>query len=155
MPFCKECYYSCFGSTCFGCKKKIHGGVMKAAGQTWHKECFVCSDCNSPLEARFATRDGKPLCGGCCEIPTPSKAACKPVPRGKACPPNSTLPKAGARKTPSPAMIGSRGKSPPPAKSGTLPKIGIGRGGVAAAPSKSIASAKKAVMALSMDYSDL
>merc|ERR1719487_1546040 len=166
MPFCKECYSTRFGSTCHGCGEKIHGGVLKASGHTWHKECFVCCECQGPLETRFSTRDGKPLCNGCCMVP--SKAAPLPPANSeypasrKAGPPSRAA--GGARpKTPpsrkgrTPTPAGAQAKTPPPAKAGMLPKIGAGRGSIVKAAPKMVpmGTAKRTVEALSMNYSDL
>jgi len=153
IPFCKACYYTQFGSTCNGCGEKIHGGVLKAMGQSWHKECFTCGSCRGPLEAKYETRDDKPLCNACCAVPgraAPSPAATrKTVPSSRSA--GGVAPKAPM------ARAGAGARSSPAAKSSALPKIGAGRATVmkAAPPKVSMGSAKRAVESLSMNYSDL
>jgi len=148
--FCKDCYYEQFGSICAGCGERIKGGEFKAMGQTWHKECFVCSSCHGPLEARFATRDGKPLCSGCSR--GSGKAAAPPL--VAAAQRNASAAKAGGARSPPP-------KTPPKSgalvKAGSLamqPKAKIGACRTAA-PKIAVGSAKKVVDSLVMDYADL
>jgi hypothetical protein len=165
MPYCKDCYYSRFGSICHGCGEKIHGGVLKASGHTWHKECFVCSNCHGPLESRYATHDGKPVCAGCNMAPgrtSPPLArdglrppGVKSPPPGKAAP--ATRVGVGAKPRTPPPKAGARGKTPPPqGKAVSLPKIGAGRGGITkAVPKTTMAAAKRTMESMTMNYSDL
>lgn len=182
MPFCKDCYYNRFGEVCAGCGERIHGGTLNAMGKKWHRECFVCSACSGPLESRYATRDGRPLCGSCCQVPTgPEKGLAlspgdlrgvgagrrqrTPPPIGSKAPPPvgrtpPGRPPPSGRNTPPP--IGH--STPPPSGRGgapkakaTLPKIGAGRGVAKsrAAPKVAIGTAKKTTESLIMNYSDL
>lgn len=156
MPYCKDCHCEKFGSTCYGCGEKIRGGVMKAMGQTWHKECFVCGECRGKLEARFATRNGKPLCGSCNSSPMAKCNASQP----KAVPPKA----AAARNHP---RASQRNSPTPNASAPKLPAIAARPGpkanaaamsGVKVALAKQSAPkmvAKSQLDALIMDYSDL
>ncbi|CAD7950540.1 unnamed protein product [Amoebophrya sp. A120] len=80
--YCEGCHLQLFGKTCFGCKEKIQGTVMTAAGQTWHPLCFKCSECEKPLKGKaYQTLDesvagpGKALCGECAEEKAQEEAA--------------------------------------------------------------------------------
>jgi len=155
MPFCKDCFYSHFGDTCAGCGEKITGGVMKALDQTWCKDCFVCCDCRGPLESRYASCDGKPLCSNC-------KSTRDQVPGRPGLPSVHSSPGAHKASPARRAMEGPpskvgvpRAKSPPAARNGALPKIGAGRPTRAKAAPKSMGGAKRAMDALSMDYASL
>lgn len=153
MPFCKNCYYSQFGCTCHGCGEKIHGGVLKAAGHTWHKECYECKAATDDgYRHAPATRKAAPASRAT------SGARPKTPPHGgtRATPP----PKAGTRAMPPKA--GGRARTPPPeAKGGALPKIPAGRGAVMKASPKTMpktmpmGSAKRTVDYLAMSYADL
>jgi len=156
-PFCTDCYYEHFGETCGGCGLKIKGGVLKAVGKTWHQECFVCTDCKGPLESRFTTREGTPVCEKCsCTSRVPaaaSKAPSSGFGGARAGSIGRIAPKAGQNSTaPASRMSGA----------GTLVLGGArARGGsvakVAPAARKRvpITSAKKALDDLTMDYADL
>jgi len=149
MPFCKDCYYKSFGSTCSGCGEKIHGRVMKNAGQTWHEECWV------PAKGKAA-----PPVSGYRRPPAARNTAPTSRIAGSAHP-KTPPPKVGARaRTPPPAISGAQARTPPPVKSGALPKIGAGRGTVAKAtpnkvPMGVMGSAKSNVTALGMSYANL
>ncbi|KAI8070832.1 hypothetical protein BC940DRAFT_295670 [Gongronella butleri] len=54
-------------TTCPGCKKSLSTGpsVMVAAlGKKWHKGCFTCHTCRTPLDSvEFFEKDGNAYCG--------------------------------------------------------------------------------------------
>lgn len=79
MPFCSPCWLMRFGEDCAGCGQKIEGQVAKVCGKTWHKDCLACGECKGPLTAKFANRQGVPICENCTAGP---KAG--PGPKGKA-----------------------------------------------------------------------
>lgn len=175
MPFCKDCYYSQFGSTCAGCGEKIHGGVMKAMGKTWHKECFVCGGCGGPLESRYATRDGKPLCGACSQAPGRAAPQAPCGPRGVGAARRQRTPPPAGRQTPPPSGRSARTASQPPLSGRSTPPPAVrpgapkakpalkaaGQGVMGSRPPRAapkmvpIGSAKKTTESLIMNYSDL
>lgn len=184
MPFCKQCSAEKFGSVCYGCGQKIVGGVMKAMGQTWHRECFVCGGCGGKLEARFANRDGQPFCSKCSMLPTTSPIG-QGRPKRTTSQPNVIRNRTSANHTTArprtpPPMARPRTQTPPPAnrpkaqpkiaaaKSGPAPRFNprprtsattaAAHGGVPKTPATKRApfgTAKKAVDCLGMNYADL
>ena len=52
---------------CAGCGLKIKYDGLQALGQHWHKLCFVCQSCGSPLQGQFTKVDDKPCCLKCYE----------------------------------------------------------------------------------------
>lgn len=68
---CSECGVKslpkCGGGGQFGCGKPIQGGSkMRAAmGAKFHAECFMCSDCNSSITAKFFAVKACLYCEGC------------------------------------------------------------------------------------------
>lgn len=168
LPYCKSCYTQKFGSTCHGCGEKIQGGVLKAAGHTWHKECFSCSSCKGALQAKFVVREGKPLCADCSGATggaSPARALASKAPPASRAGPNATSTAAA----PHAAKAGARLRTPPKAASKASAKAGsartstalVGAGGALMkaapkpAPKKSSGSAKKAVDDIISDYASL
>lgn len=145
MPFCNDCYYSRFGSTCAGCGEKIRGGVLKAMGHTWHKECY-------------AMHDGKVGCSG--RPKALSKVAALPPVNGAQprAPANGKAGKAACARTPppkSPPKAAAQQRTPLPSKGGPPPKMAAGRGNASAPKKTGAGSAKGVVDSLIMDYADL
>jgi len=53
-------------SNCKGCGKAFMGMFITALGGKYHPDCFKCGTCNTVIsEARFAVKDGSPLCNAC------------------------------------------------------------------------------------------
>ncbi|KAH7911798.1 hypothetical protein BJ138DRAFT_1005893 [Hygrophoropsis aurantiaca] len=52
---------------CPRCGKSVYfAEQMKAIGQTWHKGCLRCTECNTLLDSkRLTEKDGNPLCHRC------------------------------------------------------------------------------------------
>ena len=50
--------------TCSRCGRAIMEATLKALGQVYHPNCFVCSMCPQSLEGAefFVTEDNKPMC---------------------------------------------------------------------------------------------
>ena len=50
--------------TCARCGRAIMEATLKALGQVYHPNCFVCSMCPQSLEGVefFVTEDNKPMC---------------------------------------------------------------------------------------------
>lgn len=147
LPFCKDCSAQLKGSTCNGCKNKITGRVLHTMGHTWHKECFVCGGCKGELEAKFANRDGMPLCRKCSLLPAASPAGLGRQKRTSSQPTgNRTSPQAvtSRPKTPPPSGRPRPPGTPPPRdRPGAIPKIAPARNCSAPAPTGRLRSAPK------------
>jgi len=50
---------------CYGCKKALKDEEVKAMGQTWHPDCFVCTRCKGSLDDGFIRKDDMPYCEDC------------------------------------------------------------------------------------------
>lgn len=63
-PICSQCYVENHSCLCSGCKKPILDRTIKALGQPWHEDCFVCGGpCKKPLVGTtFFERNGKAYC---------------------------------------------------------------------------------------------
>lgn len=62
--FCRACYETKFAKRCVTCKEIIHDEGVEYKSRTWHKECFVCTSCQSELE-KFLSRDEHVYCLKC------------------------------------------------------------------------------------------
>lgn len=48
------------------CLQVITTGGVTYKNDPWHRECFTCSHCETPLAGqRFTSRDEKPYCADC------------------------------------------------------------------------------------------
>ncbi|XP_075218723.1 leupaxin-like [Lycorma delicatula] len=48
---------------CRACEQPIKGLIVKALGETWHQEHFLCSECKKPITSnKFNVEQGKPYC---------------------------------------------------------------------------------------------
>lgn len=64
--YCTGCYEDKFATRCVKCKKVITTGGVTYKNDPWHRECFTCSHCETPLAGqRFTSRDEKPYCADC------------------------------------------------------------------------------------------
>ncbi|KAI6178810.1 Lim-9 [Aphelenchoides besseyi] len=64
--FCSNCYEEKYATRCCKCKKVINSGGVTYKNEPWHRECFVCTNCNSSLAGqRFTSKDDKPFCASC------------------------------------------------------------------------------------------
>ncbi|XP_055844772.1 transforming growth factor beta-1-induced transcript 1 protein [Episyrphus balteatus] len=63
-PVCSDCFVQKYSGTCFACKRPITEKTIKALGNTWHEDCFICNGpCNGSLVGTsFYERDGKAYC---------------------------------------------------------------------------------------------
>ena len=61
--------------------------ILTAVGKKWHKPCFTCTSCDTPLAGgQFFNVDGSPYCAPCAEKATaPPPTAPAPTIRCKAC----------------------------------------------------------------------
>ncbi|KAK3742896.1 hypothetical protein QZH41_018929, partial [Actinostola sp. cb2023] len=64
--YCRNDYEKVFGTKCSGCKKTIPANelVMRALGNVYHLQCFVCAMCGHVLEKgqEFALKDNQLYC---------------------------------------------------------------------------------------------
>jgi hypothetical protein len=62
-PYCERDYYEKFGLRCHGCGQPIRGEYIKAIGQIWHREHFVCAVCRRPFpDDKFVEKNGQAYC---------------------------------------------------------------------------------------------
>ncbi|XP_020788836.1 leupaxin isoform X2 [Boleophthalmus pectinirostris] len=62
-PYCCKDFYNLFAPKCSGCGEAVRENYLTAANGTWHPECFVCSDCLTPLSSgHFLGLEGQALC---------------------------------------------------------------------------------------------
>ncbi|ODM94297.1 Four and a half LIM domains protein 2 [Orchesella cincta] len=64
--YCSGCYEEKFATRCVKCNKVITSGGVTYKNEPWHRDCFTCTHCNSPLAGqRFTSKDDKPYCADC------------------------------------------------------------------------------------------
>ncbi|KAF2145668.1 uncharacterized protein K452DRAFT_264893 [Aplosporella prunicola CBS 121167] len=69
--WCVNCHTNRYSTKCKKCRKPVTETVLKALGQEWHPNCFVCMECSGPFEdgryfLRGPTKD--PVCVKCEEM---------------------------------------------------------------------------------------
>ncbi|KAJ8315009.1 hypothetical protein KUTeg_007159 [Tegillarca granosa] len=63
---CVPCYEEQFAQKCTKCNGVINKGGVAYKNSPWHKECFLCTNCNKELaKEKFTSRDDKPYCADC------------------------------------------------------------------------------------------
>ncbi|KAM7541669.1 hypothetical protein Aperf_G00000011958 [Anoplocephala perfoliata] len=63
---CVQCYEDKFAQKCVKCQAVINKGGITYKGQPWHKECFLCANCNNQLAGqKFTSKDDKIYCANC------------------------------------------------------------------------------------------
>lgn len=61
--FCPTCYYGEFSPKCGQCQEPITDAYIKAMGETFHQDHFMCTTCSSPFpNMEFYKYEGKPYC---------------------------------------------------------------------------------------------
>jgi len=67
VSVCASCAGSASGGGgfCAGCGQKLSGQFINAMQSKWHKNCFVCSDCQQILTGGYAEKNGLPFCSNC------------------------------------------------------------------------------------------
>ena len=65
-PYCETHYYFLFGKKCAKCMQAVVVDGVTAAGKVWHKDCFLCTGCESPLKSnKIWVWEDKPFCRKC------------------------------------------------------------------------------------------
>ncbi|KAH8387822.1 hypothetical protein KR093_009714, partial [Drosophila rubida] len=65
-PYCRADFEQLFAARCAGCHQPITENAIVALNAKWHRECFKCKKCASPITAStFAVEDNLPLCTAC------------------------------------------------------------------------------------------
>lgn len=80
--YCVTCFEDRIATKCTKCKQVLTTGGVTFRGEPWHKECFVCAKCASPLAGqKFASREDKPYCAECFGELFAKRCACcgKPI----------------------------------------------------------------------------
>eukprot|EP01101_Sappina_pedata_P006195 TRINITY_DN3024_c0_g1_i2.p1 TRINITY_DN3024_c0_g1~~TRINITY_DN3024_c0_g1_i2.p1 ORF type:complete len:423 (-),score=133.14 TRINITY_DN3024_c0_g1_i2:63-1331(-) len=62
------------GKPCGKCSKPVGNDVIEAMGKEFHVACFVCNSCSKPIEGRFASVAGQPVCPSCSAKKSAAKA---------------------------------------------------------------------------------
>ncbi|XP_063403214.1 prickle planar cell polarity protein 3-like isoform X3 [Mytilus trossulus] len=63
---CVPCYEDQFAQKCSKCSGVINKGGVAYKNMPWHRECFVCTNCNKELaKEKFTSREDKPYCAEC------------------------------------------------------------------------------------------
>lgn len=64
--YCVGCFEEKFATKCTKCKKIMTTGGVTFKNEAWHRECFVCTNCQTMLAGqKFASRQDKPYCANC------------------------------------------------------------------------------------------
>ncbi|WWD16796.1 hypothetical protein CI109_101228 [Kwoniella shandongensis] len=67
-PYCEKCHLRLHKPKCKGCHLPIPDMAINAMGAKWHKECFVCVQCQNEFANNlFFPKDGKAFCTSCYE----------------------------------------------------------------------------------------
>jgi hypothetical protein len=80
--YCVTCFEDRIATKCTKCKLVLTSGGVTFRGEPWHKECFVCAKCTSPLAGqKFASKEDKPYCAECFGELFAKRCACcaKPI----------------------------------------------------------------------------
>ena len=64
--YCADDYKRLFLLACDKCKQPLLENYITAMDKNWHKDCFVCTSCSSPIN-RFQDLNGDPYCLTCAE----------------------------------------------------------------------------------------
>ncbi|XP_021569901.1 four and a half LIM domains protein 3 isoform X1 [Carlito syrichta] len=77
--YCVPCYENKFAPRCARCSKTLTQGGVTYRDQPWHRECLVCTGCQTPLAGQqFTSRDEDPYCVACFgELFAPKCSSCK------------------------------------------------------------------------------
>ncbi|KAL6085866.1 hypothetical protein STEG23_021853 [Scotinomys teguina] len=77
--YCVPCYENKFAPRCARCSKTLTQGGVTYRDQPWHRECLVCTGCQTPLAGQqFTSRDDDPYCVTCFgELFAPKCSSCK------------------------------------------------------------------------------
>jgi hypothetical protein len=67
LPYCEEHYKQLFGRPCSKCNNPVVKDGVEALGKIWHREHFMCQNCDELLDAtgKICSWEGKPLCKRC------------------------------------------------------------------------------------------
>jgi len=67
--YCETCYVDKYGKKCAQCAKVILGEGLRFGAESYHKDCFNCSQCSSTLEqGSVHSIKQKPVCTACYEL---------------------------------------------------------------------------------------
>uniref|UniRef100_A0A0B7A7B2 LIM zinc-binding domain-containing protein n=1 Tax=Arion vulgaris TaxID=1028688 RepID=A0A0B7A7B2_9EUPU len=65
---CIPCHESKYAQRCSKCNEVINKGGISYKNMPWHRECFICINCNKQLGGeKFTSKDEQPYCGDCYE----------------------------------------------------------------------------------------
>jgi len=81
-PICKPCAAKLGGAggggggsgkPCGKCEKPLSGSCINAIGKTFHKDCFVCTDCEGSIASGFSVIEDQPYCKECATKKAPKQ----------------------------------------------------------------------------------
>jgi len=86
QPQCQACFQVVFCQKCAQCNRPITTASVTALGQSWHSECFVCTNCLTPFQnSSYFERENRPYCSTCIhEVFSQKCRACNQPIRGSA-----------------------------------------------------------------------
>lgn len=64
--YCARCYENRFALRCQACQGAITVGGISYKQTPYHRDCFVCAQCNATLAGqKFSMKDARPYCAAC------------------------------------------------------------------------------------------
>ena len=72
-----KCFFENHVPHCHGCDKSVDPSFLKVGDKLYHKECFKCGECDTPLDGKYHVLEGTPTCDGCWEKLAPKCFICK------------------------------------------------------------------------------
>ncbi|KAI6243727.1 hypothetical protein M3Y99_00036100 [Aphelenchoides fujianensis] len=79
-PICLDCHMDAHHPPCASCKKPLTERALQAFGQLFHKGCFLCARCRSPLpDGEYYVHNNKPFDCDCYFLTKYEKVLNNPV----------------------------------------------------------------------------
>lgn len=75
--YCMPCFTANVAQKCTACEKPLEGEFLRLGSEAYHKDCFICSECQHGIEGKFYKLEGKPCCGSCWEKQSAKCFICK------------------------------------------------------------------------------
>lgn len=69
VPYHPHCAPKTDTNSCAKCGERVDGRFVKFEGKSYHKPCFTCHGCSTPLEGGYMLKQGKPHCSACGSAP--------------------------------------------------------------------------------------
>lgn len=75
--YCMPCFTNNVAPKCTACSKPLDGEFLKLGSESYHKDCFICSECQHGITGKFFKLEGKPCCESCWEAKSSKCFICK------------------------------------------------------------------------------